>query len=324
MTFVPAHHESTSLDLESIPCRRGIVEAYNRWAFSKEQEFKSVNDIEAITLHNDGKHVHVEWKIPDFVPFQYSTPDDMEAWIKEDPAAKSNDSPAQVWVNGAYEGTLNGEMSLFPILIAIKRGQRPGTRLCAKRYSSGLIRIEKYFRGMLRKDQIFEHVMDNLITLEDPEVIDSKTLIGTATLPDWIMGGSLTSRLHVQELETGDLSFTRPLYDDDTSTADRHFGLFKGRDDVKIAIVKKELERLRILASLKHPFAPRTDMKKESSTDINVTMDQPIAMFNLGNVPDAMDDPTDEELSTSSSLVFIPGGENDGSNLYDASMALAD
>lgn len=70
------------------------------------------------------------------------------------------------------------------------------------------------------------------------------------------MGGQLTSRLHVVELESGDLKSVRPLYNDDVSTADRHFGLHKGQDDAKIATAKKELDRLRYLATIKHPFVP--------------------------------------------------------------------
>jgi hypothetical protein len=269
------------------------VEAYNRWAYSKQLEFKTVDDINHVTVVQQNKkkkkkdagiHLLVEWKVPtsnSSEPFQYSTPKDMEGWIKNDPAAAQSyyqNPPAEVWVNGVHEGTLNGEMSLSPILLAIKNAQQEGsgTTLCVKRYSSsssssssrgGLIRIEKYFRGMLRnKHQVFEHILDNLIAMEDPEILDSKTLIGTATLPDWIMGGNLTSRLHIHELENGDVQFLRPLYLDDIGTADRRVVLSNHRDPVLVAIVKKEVERLRYLATLQHPFGRKEENTKNEET----------------------------------------------------------
>lgn len=261
MTFVPADltNGKTMPNLDAPETRRGIVEAYNRWASSKELEFKTVDDVEDVILHNDGIHIQVEWREL-HRPCRVTKHDDMEALLKQDAATNGGD-PAEVWVNGVYEGLLNGEMSLFPLILAIKRANGPGTQLSFCRYE-GLIRIEKYFRGMLRKNQVFEHVMDNLITLEDVEVLDSKTLIGTSTLNDWIMGGNLTSRLHVEELDNGDIKFVRPLYNDDIHTADRRFGLFKGRDDDKIALVQKELHRLRFLATLKHPFSCRKITKQ--------------------------------------------------------------
>jgi hypothetical protein len=212
MTFVPARQEGREEppqhDWESPSCHRGLVDAYNRWAYSKEQEFKTIQDIQDITPvnKNDGIHVQVEWKIPNFVPYRYCTPDDVESWITEEAQQLDDGSSAEVWFNGVNEGRLNGEISsLSAICLAIQRVQCPGTTHCVlKSYSDGsfLIRIEKYFREMLHKrQQVFEHIIDNLITLEDPEILDSKTLIGTATLPDWIIGGTLTSRRHIREME---------------------------------------------------------------------------------------------------------------------------
>lgn len=336
MTFVPAATSSSSSSSRTTPpppsseeggwnspsSRRGLVEAYNRWAYSKQLEFKTVDDIENVTVvHNkkkkedDSIHLRVEWKVgptPNLEPFQYSTPNDMEAWIKNDPAAQSSQNPpAEVWVNGVYEGTLNGEMSLSPILLAIKNAQQgAGTTLCVKRYSSssrgGLIRIEKYFRGMLRKHQVFEHIVDNLIAMEDPEILDSNTtMIGTATLPDWIMGGDLTSRLHIHEMENGDVQFLRPLYFDDVGTADRRIVLSQSRDPEKVAIVKKEIERLRYLATLQHPFG-----RKQAPKTANVATEQPQMVFDLEDsiaMSDVDRQHQQDDASVSSSTAVIPG-----------------
>ncbi len=98
-------------------------------------------------------------------------------------------------------------------------------------------------------------MLDNLYALEDVQVLDDRTIIGTATVPDWIMGGDLTSRLWVQQEEPGgDILCLRPLYNDDTGTADRRYELRRGRDDDKIIIVQKELERIRYLAGLPDPY----------------------------------------------------------------------
>merc|ERR1712137_1332637 len=93
---------------------------------------------------------------------------------------------------------------------------------------------------------------------EDPHLVDERTLIGTATLPDWIMGGELTSRLLVQEKQNGNILFMRPLYNDDTRTSDRRYELTHGEDNEKIEIVRKEIASLRFLATLKHPFVEET------------------------------------------------------------------
>ena len=63
MTFVPAATSSSSSSSRTTPppsseeggwnspsSRRGLVEAYNRWAYSKQLEFKTVDDIEDVTV----------------------------------------------------------------------------------------------------------------------------------------------------------------------------------------------------------------------------------------------------------------------------------
>ena len=107
---------------------------------------------------------------------------------------------------------------------------------------------------MIRGQDVFDHLLDNLYAMEDSEIIDDKTIIGTATFPDWIMGGELTSWLWIRELPNGNIMCLRPLYNDDISTKDRQYELIKGKDDDKIEIVEAELERLRYLASLPCPF----------------------------------------------------------------------
>jgi len=348
MTFVPATHlvddpttivkqtattitttavkeEEKDCDLESFSTRRGLVEAYNRWAYSKQLEFKTVDDIEEVTRHNktDGNHLTVELKtIPSInvVPFQYNTPQNVEEWIREklvgEPQTTSTtnkESIVEVWVNGVHAGNLNGEMSLSPILLAIKMAQHgPGTTWCVKRQwksteqgGGGLIRIEKYFRGMLRQQQqLFEHIMDNLIAMEDPELLDSNTLIGTATLPDWIMGGNLTSRLHIEELENGDIKFVRPLYDDDIATADRRFVLSKRRNPDQAAMVQKELKRLRRIAAFRHPFIAKARVREVDENEKQEESHQ--VSFDFGE-KDGNDSPYGrryrDDTSVSSSLV---------------------
>lgn len=313
LLFIPENivcGDSTMPDLKSASTQRGIIEAYNRWAFAKELDFKCVNDIEKLTITEDEKHIEVAWKPNPYVAYSVTQHDDMVELLKADQAAKGG-ATAEVWVNGVYEGTLDGEMSLFPIIMAIKRVNGAGTRLAYKR-APGCIRIEKYFRGMIRRDQVFEHVMDNLIALEDPEIIDSKTLIGTATLPDWIMGGQLTSRLHVQETEEGNLKFVRPLYFDDIGTADRHFGLFKGRHDVKISMVQRELDRLRLLAAIPHPY--ETENPTQSETKHRAAKHSDFGI--VGILPDIT------ESSSSSSLVLqdLSSSEEPAENGYELMM----
>lgn len=58
------------------------------------------------------------------------------------------------------------------------------------------------------------------------------------------------------------IRFLRPLHNDDIQTSDRKFELVKGTDDEKMALVEKELKRLRELAEYKHPF---DDDKEENA-----------------------------------------------------------
>jgi hypothetical protein len=128
--------------------------------------------------------------------------------------------------------------------------------------------------------------MDNLYALEDVEVLENNdeymTVIGSATLPDWIMGGELTSRLHIrQDKVDGGILFLRPLYDDNITTSDRRFQLKKGIDDEMIDIVEEELKRIQYLATLPlpHPELTNTTGKNDDdSQDITASEDK-VAAF---------------------------------------------
>ena len=173
----------------------------------------------------------------------------MKDLLSMDKAATGEGEPADVWINGVFVMTLTPE-TLEPVLETLSKTASP--KLCFRRLD-GLIRIERYFVGMVRGQQVFEHIVDNLYAMEDPEIIDKHTLIGTATLPDWIMGGELTSRICVQELGNGNIKFLRPLRNDDIKTSDRTLELRTGKDDGKIGLVRHELKRLRWLASMNFP-----------------------------------------------------------------------
>jgi len=253
---------SESEDTPSV--RRAIIEAYNRWCFAKDLPFKTVCDIETLTIppiDNSESNIHysVKWKeIPD-PQITESRLQNAEDVIKDDPSVKGDKEPAEVWINGLYSGLLKPstlgdilqKISITPsLLLCVKRSQGAG---------NNIIRVERRFRGGLRKRQdIFEHVMDNLIALEDVDVLqdneDSTIIIGSATLPDWIMGGELTSRLWIREdKKNGSILFLRPLYHDDISTSDRRFELKYGEHDEMIRLVKIEIQRLQYLARFPLP-----------------------------------------------------------------------
>jgi hypothetical protein len=66
----------------------------------------------------------------------------------------------------------------------------------------------------------------------------------------------------------------RPLHNDDISTSDRKFDLKKGQDDEKMALVHTELERLRQLAALEHPFRPPENSPKHPLDDVKKKLAQ--------------------------------------------------
>lgn len=243
--------------------KQGIVHAYNRWAFARGEDFCTVQDIEKLVA-KDPNHLVVEWKDPDarrkrIFHEQYHA--DVAELLQKDASVVTTKNTsslgAQVWINGELVGHSNGPDSVVAIRQVLS--QVTSRRLAYKRWqsdenSTAIIRIERYFGGYLsKKDEIFDHIMDNLIALEDVQMLDEQTLIGSATLEDWIMGGVLTSRLWVQQ--QGDrIRFLRPLHNDDIATSDRKFDLMFQTDADKVALVQAELARLRHLATLTHPL----------------------------------------------------------------------
>lgn len=298
---------NSSLDSPSPPAismgdtpevRRGILEAHNRWCFVKDLPFRTVEEIQQVTLPsmttNDENnvdttdiHYYVQWKEHPMSSNNSSTESRMQETanvIQNDPSAKGDHPPAEVWINGYFEGMLEPG-TLANVLERVK--ETPSLNMSVKRCNddnnNNLIRVERYFRGGLRhKQDIFDHMVDNLYAMEDVTIVednDSETeIIGTATLPDWIMGGDLSSRLYVRaDKMDGSILFLRPLYHDDLATSDRKFLLKKGIDDDMISTVRQELDRLCYLAKLPLPF-PEITGKKDFDGTTRVSEEKAAAM----------------------------------------------
>lgn len=260
VTYVPADFPSCIAKEDSVEMRRSILEAHNLWCFAKDLPYKKVEDIESLTFA-DSQHVLVNWN-QDINPTypHVSKLQDVSELLQSDDLT---DTP-EIWINGVFAQVLSDKAGLNRVLQLVSGS--PTEKLCYKR-SPGLVQIDRYFSGYLRnRTQVFDHILDNLIALEDAEAIDGATIIGTATLPDWIMGGELTSRIWVrQEPSNGNILFLRPLRNDDLATSDRRFELEKGRDDDKIAVVMEHMKRLRYVASLEHPFLPGIQTPKKKA-----------------------------------------------------------
>ena len=258
---------NTNNSTSSPHVRRGIVEAHNRWSFAKDLPFVRAEDILSMEEDDQG-HITVKWaddiRRPEKTDRYGGT---VIEHLQNDKAAKESSdmetAAAEVWMNGMYIGELAGPSTLQPLLDMVNI-QLKSKKTCYRR-SENLIRIEKYFHGMIRGWEIYEHLLDNLYAMEDAEILDEHTLIGTATLPDWIMGGMLTSRLWLSELPNGNILTQRPLQNDDLRTSDRRYELVKGKDDEKIAIVREELKRLRYLAGLQHPVEKRRQVNDKTT-----------------------------------------------------------
>ena len=243
-----------AINTDGLLTRWGMIQAYNAWAFAKQIPFKRLEDIDKIEPTNDGVHLRVTWKDGPKTPEALITDRDIRTMLEKEKVALPNSTESlQVWLNGQYVADLQGPESLPPILDALSKCQ---SHRLSYRKADGLIRIERKFKGYLfNRSIVFEHVLDNLLAMEDVKSLDERTLIGTATLPDWIMGGQLTSRIWVQELENGNVAFERPLYQDDISTSDRTFELKKEDGEyAQLIRVKQELKRLRAIGKHVHPF----------------------------------------------------------------------
>lgn len=230
-----------------------IMEAYNRWCCAKDLPYKTKDDILSITP--DGPdHVNVHWKQGNHDVEQVIRGDSIEALLRADEACQGDES-AEVRINGAFQGVLT-QGTLQSIL---EKVPKTANKLCYKR-SKNRIYIDRYYTSFLRYNQAWDHVWDCVLALEDPKILDSKTIIGTATLSDWIMGGELTSRLWIQD-KGASIVFKRPLYDDDLSTADRKYEI---KDEQRMAMVRAEMDRFRFLAKLRHPYVAKLLADRET------------------------------------------------------------
>lgn len=233
-----------------------VVETYNRWAASKDLPFKTADDILTITEQGE-RHLHVEWQEDDHIFEEVILNDSAEDLLRQDRAATDGGGAAQVWVNGNFVGILDDPDSLDAILPKIPSSNN---KFCYKRYP-GRIHLDRYYVSYLRYNHAWDHVWDNLVALEDVQIVDDNTLLGTATLKDWIMGGQLTSRLWVRD-QSESILFMRPLFEDNIDTADRRYEV---NDPVKLEAIRKELKRLRYLTTLKHPYVVELLQKKEQA-----------------------------------------------------------
>lgn len=224
-----------------------LFQAYHRWCCAKDLKFRRMESIASVV--SEGKrHFRLDWReTPSESPEKVTLHEDAAALLQKD-AENDQEQPTEVWIGGEWAGHLMPS-SVGGLIAALPR---TGNKLAYKT-SEGRIRIERYYQGHLRpsRDQVWDHLWDNLVALEDPELLgDHHTLVGTATLRDWVRGGNLTSRLLVED--RGDrILFLRPLRDDDPTTSDRHYEL--DGSDPRAAAVRRELERLHHLSELEHP-----------------------------------------------------------------------
>ncbi|KAL3916777.1 MAG: hypothetical protein SGILL_005028 [Bacillariaceae sp.] len=273
--------------------RKAIVNAHNRWCFAKDLPFKSIHDIDKLSLpkvkgentSDTIHHYYVKWKDTTTPNMESSRLQEASKVLTENAKDAKNADCCEVWINGVDCGMKLHPETLSTILEKVEACA--SLNLSVKQQFHTLkdtagdsdqparktVRVERYFRGGLRRKQdIFDHIVDNLYALEDVRILQDNdketTIIGTATLPDWIMGGDLTSRLYTQiDKMKGDVLFLRPLYNDDLGSVDRRFRLKKGVDDEMIAAVKKEVDRLCFLAKLPLPYPSMTAKQQGNSEE---------------------------------------------------------
>lgn len=217
VTFVPLPPTSAAGSSSSsligrdaaLAVRRGLVEAYNRWTFARGESFASVDDIQSVIVVSDAvvehQHVTVTWKdtLRKRLFREESLGSNVADLLRNESAAQQDGGETvEVWINGRFVGDLCGPESLCTISQALSAVT--SRRLAYKRCDAGkFVRIERYFGGYLRQqNEIFDHIMDNLIAMEDVEIIDEQTLIGHATLCDWIMGGEYCTVMQCENATT--------------------------------------------------------------------------------------------------------------------------
>lgn len=84
MTYVCMENALSSGVEDTLPVRRGIVNAHNRWCFAKDLPFQKVEDILQFQVH--GKHVRVIWKATNRTEIMVKHSASMEELIKNDKA----------------------------------------------------------------------------------------------------------------------------------------------------------------------------------------------------------------------------------------------
>ena len=168
---------NTNNSTSSPHVRRGIVEAHNRWSFAKDLPFVRAEDILSMEEDDQG-HITVKWV--DGISRRTEKTDRYGGTVIEhlenDKASKESSdmetAAAEVWMNGMYIGELAGPSTLQPLLDTVNT-QLKSKKVCYRR-SENLIRIEKYFHGMIRGWEIYEHLLDNLYAMEDAEILDEQ------------------------------------------------------------------------------------------------------------------------------------------------------
>ena len=296
LTIMMKQHEDAHREDCFLQLYPSIIHAYNKWCFAKDLPFRKMEDIERVQCKNaeifeeekdttkqqSPPSFQVIWKDDDAIGFPPQdesrfTIQEIDGLLRIDKSvhSKSNNGhlepPAQVWINGMFVGMLQPD-TLDEILCVFREIQTT-TKIpkwvYRKSTSRGIIRIERRFTGMIRwPTEVVTHVLDNVYALEDVKMIDDTTLIGTATLPDWIMGGELTSRLWLQ-YSKGTLVCKRPLYNDNLESADRSFTLQAGKYGYELSLFLPELQRLRYLATLPSPYNHQNDNNQQPAESDN-------------------------------------------------------
>jgi hypothetical protein len=112
-------------------------------------------DVGSLKRHGQ-YHVQVEWKDTEKGPIEKVLKhEDIENFSK--PAAKAEGPPADLCADGVSVGILNNDAT-----------------------SEGQICIQWYYRGALQCLQVWDHVWDCLMALEDSELLVGFKFIGTA------------------------------------------------------------------------------------------------------------------------------------------------
>jgi hypothetical protein len=155
--------------------RRAIVEAHNRWCFAKDLPFRTVEDIAELKVATpEDVHYYVKWEDEGSVQMTESRLQDVKDVVRNDPSARGDTPPAEVWINGKYVGMLRPDTvpSILDkvtdtpsVRLSVKRAgdqggpppQRPaaGGGSTRKEDPSPILRIERRFRGMIRGQEVF-------------------------------------------------------------------------------------------------------------------------------------------------------------------------